>query len=241
MTCTFNLRPWAILGGWWLVLSLGGCGDSNTLALSADGGSGATGTAGRTGSAGRSSEEAGAGGSVASGGASDPGDAGSGGEGTREAGAGGEAGADATAGKSGADATAGKSGADATAGKGGADATAGKGGAGGSDGRAGADGGGKAGTDGAAGTAGSTAPQMIPCNVYAALRVCRDCHGNPPIGGAPMALVTLLDLQSNATSSSSAIAAGTMPAGGSLSSSESELLLDWLNADAPGVSPASCP
>ena len=212
------MRPGLLSGGFWLLCSLAGCGDSQNDAAGGGGGAGgrvdSAGSVGRAAPAGSSNDEAGSGGADHAGGASDPGNAGSSGEGTSEAGANGEAGAAETAGSSG---------------------------AGGVGGKAGAGGAGSAGTAGSTGTAGSASVQMIPCNVYAALSVCRNCHTSPPIGGAPIALMTLADLQENAGSAYSAIATGTMPPGGSLTSSESELLLDWLLADAKGVAQAACP
>ncbi len=82
---------------------------------------------------------------------------------------------------------------------------------------------------------------MIPCDVYAAYRVCRNCHVNPPINGAPMPLLTLLDLQMFADMEYQAVSTGVMPAAGTLSAQEAELILDWLAAGAKGVPQTQCP
>ncbi|MEI9950649.1 MAG: hypothetical protein WDO74_17140 [Pseudomonadota bacterium] len=121
---------------------------------------------------------------------------------------------------------------------------AGRGGDGGASATAGASGAGAAGADlagGSGGSAGAVSELMIPCDVYAAYRVCRNCHVNPPINGAPMALLTLLDLQMFADMEYQAVSTGVMPAAGTLSAQEAELILGWLAAGARGVPQAPCP
>jgi hypothetical protein len=82
---------------------------------------------------------------------------------------------------------------------------------------------------------------MVPCDVYAAYRVCRNCHVDPPLNGAPMPLLTLLDLQTFADAEYEAVSTGVMPATGSLNPAESTLMLGWLASGANGVPLASCP
>ena len=82
---------------------------------------------------------------------------------------------------------------------------------------------------------------MIPCNVYAAYSVCRNCHIDPPIDGAPMPLLTLQDLQSNAGSAYLAIQTGLMPKAGTLAPQDAALILAWLASGAQGVPRETCP
>jgi hypothetical protein len=123
-------------------------------------------------------------------------------------------------------------------GEGGADLAAGMGGAG-----AAAASGGTTHHGGHSGNAGGAAPTelMIPCDVRTAYGVCRNCHVDPPVGGAPMPLVTLQDLQTFADSTYQAVLTGTMPAAGSLSVREAALILAWLGAGAQGVPRETCP
>ncbi len=81
---------------------------------------------------------------------------------------------------------------------------------------------------------------MVPCDVYAAYRVCRRCHTNPP-SVAPMSLITLLDLQTFAAAEYQAVSTGVMPLAASLSAEDAMLILDWLAAGAKGVPQAECP
>jgi len=82
---------------------------------------------------------------------------------------------------------------------------------------------------------------MIPCGVYSASSVCRTCHSDPPVGGAPFPLVTLAEVQANTVSEYFAVATGAMPPAGGLSAQDADLLLDWLLNGAKGVPKANCP
>lgn len=82
---------------------------------------------------------------------------------------------------------------------------------------------------------------MIPCEVYEAYSVCRNCHLDPPINGAPMALLTLQDLQFFAGSAYQAVQTGVMPAEGKLTGKERALILAWLADGAQGVPRETCP
>ena len=95
--------------------------------------------------------------------------------------------------------------------------------------------------NGSAGQAGSEEREMVPCDVYAAYAVCRNCHVDPPLNGAPMPLLSLLDLQTFANNEYRVISSGEMPAVGMLSANESTLILDWLSAGAQGVPRTRCP
>lgn len=92
-----------------------------------------------------------------------------------------------------------------------------------------------------AGQGGSEEREMVPCDVYAAYAVCRNCHVDPPRNGAPMPLLSLLDLQTFAKHEYRVISSGEMPAVGMLSADESTLILDWLSAGAQGVPQTRCP
>jgi len=121
----------------------------------------------------------------------------------------------------------------AEGGKGGAHPVAGAGGSGASGGTS---------NGGSAGGGGEPVrEEMIPCDVYAAYSVCRNCHIDPPIDGAPMPLLTLEDLQIYADATVQAVKTGAMPAAGTLSAREAELILGWLDAGAHGVPEAICP
>lgn len=93
---------------------------------------------------------------------------------------------------------------------------------------------------GSAGGGGNAEELMVPCDVYAAYRVCRRCHTNPP-SVAPMSLITLLDLQTFAAAEYQAVSTGVMPLAASLSAEDAMLILDWLAAGAKGVPQAECP
>jgi hypothetical protein len=217
MTRNFRLAP-AYLAGLLGLLVLDGCSDATSgSGHSALGGSAGAETAGAGGSADPAGDDAdgddaGAGGIAPghAGGSDEPGSAGSAGDPSTDVGIGGASGTD------------GIGGAAPGAGSGGMAAT-----------------GGKAGS-GSAGSTGQAEVLMVPCDVYAAYSVCRDCHGSPP-NGSPMPLVTLVDLQLFADSSLQAIFTGSMPAEGSLSPAEETLILDWLEDGAKGVPQASCP
>jgi len=111
--------------------------------------------------------------------------------------------------------------------------------------------GGSAGSGGAVSTAGTAGEPvtgsggreelMVPCEVYAAYSVCRNCHTDPPLNNAPMALLTLEDLQAWLNRERNAISNGTMPAQGTLSADDQKRILDWLDAGANGVPKARCP
>lgn len=97
---------------------------------------------------------------------------------------------------------------------------------------------------GSVGTGGATDPNeglMIPCDVDAAYATCRVCHNVPPLAGAPFPLLTLDDLQANATSEYGDVATGAMPLGAALSPKDKTTILDWLQDGAPGVPQADCP
>ena len=99
--------------------------------------------------------------------------------------------------------------------------------------------GGKAG-ESSAGSGGVGEESMVPCDVYAAYSVCRNCHVDPPLHGAPMPLLTLLDLQTFAVAEYQAISTGVMPAAGTLSAEDATLILGWLSSGAQGVTPTDC-
>lgn len=82
---------------------------------------------------------------------------------------------------------------------------------------------------------------MVPCDVYAAYSVCRNCHIDPPVNGAPMPLLTLEDLQAHAGDIYDAVKTGVMPLDGTLSGHETALILNWLKAGAHGVPAEDCP
>jgi hypothetical protein len=108
-------------------------------------------------------------------------------------------------------------------------------------GRAGASGEASAGGDAGSGGAAPVDEFMIPCDVYAATGVCRNCHRDPATHDAPMALLTLEDLQTYADRASRAIQTGVMPAAGELSEQEAALIVAWLEAGAHGVPTETCP
>lgn len=97
--------------------------------------------------------------------------------------------------------------------------------------------GGDAGNDGGA----PVDELMIPCDVYAATSVCRNCHLDPPLNDAPMPLLSLQDLQAHADDAYQAVLTGVMPAAGTLSAGETALILAWLEAGAQGVPRETCP
>jgi len=100
--------------------------------------------------------------------------------------------------------------------------------------------GGKAG-DSSAGSGGAAEELMVPCDVDAAYSVCRNCHVDPPLNGAPMPLLTLLDLQTNADAEIEAVSTGRMPAAGTLTQAEATRMLGWLITGAKGVPQTDCP
>jgi hypothetical protein len=93
--------------------------------------------------------------------------------------------------------------------------------------------------------------QNLPCDASAALAThCQKCHGSPPIGGAPMPLLTVQDLQRPAATQPSMKvyelalmrlddAARPMPPGGELADPARKTLRDWLVAGAPPAPPTA--
>lgn len=123
-------------------------------------------------------------------------------------------------------------------------------GCGGVDGTAFTAGGGGAGGGTGVGTgtggAGSTgAATGLPCDIRALLAAnCTSCHSNPPVGGAPVALVTYADLTAASTSNPAKTEAALslermksttapMPPGGSVSGAELAAFSAWLSAGTP--------
>lgn len=125
-----------------------------------------------------------------------------------------------------------------------ANETAGASGAAGGGGSAGASG--QAGQAGQAGSSGASA--NIPCDVDAVLGArCRNCHGDPPIYGAPMALVTYDQLNAPAVTDPSRKVwelsqqrvhdpIHPMPASGQLDAAELATLDAWFASGAPSSS-----
>lgn len=105
--------------------------------------------------------------------------------------------------------------------------------------------------DGAADDGGATMAG-IPCDVREVLQAhCVSCHDEPPVYGAPMALLSAADFASAAVSDPGRVVhelAGErvrdedrpMPPNGGLSESERATLLAWLDAGAPEDPGAAC-
>ena len=200
-------------------------GDAGDAGAPTSGGTG--GTAGGSGSSGSGGTLAGSGGKGGTGGSS--------------AGSGGKAGGGGTAGSS--------------AGSGGTAGSAGKGGTGGGGtsggGLGGTSGGGTGGTSGSAGSAGAPVALFVPAsatcvsgNVNAAFTVCRNCHQNPPINGAPVPLITYANIKTESDTISSKLANNLMPPPGSgftILPADKLLITNWIAAGAIGVTNASCP
>jgi mono/diheme cytochrome c family protein len=90
---------------------------------------------------------------------------------------------------------------------------------------------GGAGTAGSAGTAGTcaAAPSFSQLNSAVFSAECLSCHG--PAQSNPMMSPVLVDTQANAEANAAriatAVAAGTMPEGGSLTAAQRQLVADW--------------
>ena len=90
----------------------------------------------------------------------------------------------------------------------------------------------------------TTTSTDLPCDVAQVLSNCTSCHSSPPVGGAPMALVSYADLTAAAPSDASKTAAemcvtrmqsGTapMPPSGGASQTDVQTLQGWINAGYP--------
>jgi uncharacterized membrane protein len=85
----------------------------------------------------------------------------------------------------------------------------------------------------------------LPCDVQSLLKTnCQSCHSNPPIAGAPMAMVTWSDMTRKTPSDSTKTVAQQsvkrmndallpMPPGNKLSSAEIAILQKWVTAGTP--------
>jgi hypothetical protein len=85
----------------------------------------------------------------------------------------------------------------------------------------------------------------LPCDVAAVLQAtCTSCHSNPPVGGAPMALLSYADLTGKAISDPTKTVAemcvarmqntaSPMPPGGGASSADVTTLQNWISAGYP--------
>jgi len=119
------------------------------------------------------------------------------------------------------------------------------GGPGASSGQSAGSGGGAA--TGGDGGAGSTTPDGLPCDVAQVLQsLCVSCHSNPPVGGAPMPLVTYADLTAPAKSDPSKTVAqmcvvrmqsttAPMPPAGNTPPTAAQIatIQSWVNAGTP--------
>jgi len=97
----------------------------------------------------------------------------------------------------------------------------------------------------------SPAPAALPCDVSAALAAhCQPCHGDPPIGGAPMRLSSVDDFQRPASSQPQLTVrelalmrindvVRPMPPGGALDVGARKTLVDWLSSGAPAAPPTA--
>ena len=245
-----NLLKWSVLGALVAAGLAGGCGDSHQVFVPDEdqpvgaAGKKVTGGAGKAGAgesaagdtsmmmsaAGETASEAGAAGSVEPMG--DAGDAGA----PTSGGTGGTAGGSGSSGSGG-----------TLAGSGGKGGTGGS--SAGSGGKAG--GGGTGGTSGSAGSAGAPVALFVPAsatcvsgNVNAAFTVCRNCHQNPPINGAPVPLITYANIKTESDTISSKLANNLMPPPGSgftILPADKLLITNWIAAGAIGVTNASCP
>jgi hypothetical protein len=75
----------------------------------------------------------------------------------------------------------------------------------------------------------STPDMVLPCAVSAALYVCRNCHGNPPLKSTGTSYVTFADIKPNAALIYGVIKAGTMPwPPYKMSAWEKSTALNWL-------------
>ncbi len=91
----------------------------------------------------------------------------------------------------------------------------------------------------------TTTASDLPCDVAAVLQsTCTSCHSNPPVGGAPMPLVSYADLTGKALSDPTKTVAERcvvrmqsattpMPPGGGATSSDIQTLQNWISAGYP--------
>ena len=91
----------------------------------------------------------------------------------------------------------------------------------------------------------TTTSTDLPCDVASVLQSkCTSCHSSPPVGGAPMALVSYADLTGPALSNPSNTVAQQcvlrmqnattpMPPGGGASSTDVQTIQNWINAGYP--------
>ena len=90
----------------------------------------------------------------------------------------------------------------------------------------------------------TTTSTDLPCDVAQVLSNCTSCHSSPPVGGAPMALVSYADLTAPAKSDPSKTAAEMcvtrmqstttpMPPGGGASQTDIATLQSWISAGYP--------
>ena len=91
----------------------------------------------------------------------------------------------------------------------------------------------------------STASTDLPCDVAAVLQSsCTSCHSNPPVGGAPMPLLSYADLTAKALSDPTKTVAemcvtrmqsttSPMPPGGGATSTDVTTIQNWITAGYP--------
>jgi hypothetical protein len=77
-------------------------------------------------------------------------------------------------------------------------------------------------------------------NVQAAMSVCRNCHQDPPINGAPVPLLTYDQIHAEADNIFDKVSTGEMPKEGTLSAASKSLILDWVGNGANGVPNPAC-
>jgi hypothetical protein len=93
-------------------------------------------------------------------------------------------------------------------------------------------------------TTSTTTSTDLPCDVAQVLSNCTSCHSSPPVGGAPMALVSYADLTAAAPSDASKTAAEMcvtrmqstttpMPPSGGASAADVQTLQTWISAGYP--------